>query len=134
MAFYASSEQFYSCADALFSRLLKENPQAAKAVEKAKLLIRIRCSDPMVTFLINGRRHPTSVRFGEDRIRPEVDVEMATDTLHLIMLGQLSLSRALAANDLKVRGTVWKITSLADLFQQCQSLYPVILREQGLLT
>ncbi len=133
MAFYGSSEQFITCAQALFDRLLSVNPAAAEPVEKARLLVRFRCTDPAAIFVINGRRHPPTVRFGEDRIRPEIAVETQTDTIHQIMLGELGLSKALSANLLRVRGSVWKVVSLADLFQECQLLYPGILREQGLL-
>jgi hypothetical protein len=72
--FYSSSEQFIACAQALFDQLLFVNPAAAKPVEKARLLIRFRCTGPAAMFVINGRRHPATVRFGEDRIRPEIDV------------------------------------------------------------
>lgn len=133
MAVYESSEQFYICARILFDRLLSSNHQAAAPVEKAKLLMRFRCSEPPVTFLINGRRRPATVEFGAVKIRPEIDAELSTDTLHLILLGTLTLSKSLSTNALKVRGSVWKVTSLADLFQECQILYPEVLREQGLL-
>lgn len=92
-----------------------------------------RCTDPTVSFLINGRRRPATVEFGRDKIRPEIDADLSTDALHLILLGDLPLSEALSTNSIKVRGSVWKLTSLATLFQECQILYPDILREQGLL-
>ncbi|MGB3717933.1 MAG: hypothetical protein WA996_26245 [Candidatus Promineifilaceae bacterium] len=133
MAFFKSSEQFCTCAQILFDRLLTQNPQAAKPVEKAKLLMLFRCTDPTVSFLINGRRRPATVEFGRDKIRPEIDADLSTDALHLILLGDLPLSEALSTNSIKVRGSVWKLTSLATLFQECQILYPDILREQGLL-
>jgi hypothetical protein len=133
MAFYSSGEQFHTCARILFDRLLTENPEAAAPVEKAKLLMLFRCTEPIISFLINGRRRPAAVEFGRDRIRPEIEASLSTDTLHLILLGDLPLSKALSTNSIKVRGTVWKLTSLADLFQECQTIYPAILKEQGLL-
>ncbi len=133
MATFKSSEQFYTSARILFDRLLTQNPEAAEPVEKAKLLMLFRCTEPTVSFLINGRRHPAKVEFGQDKIRPEINATLSTDTLHLILLGDLPLSKALSTNSIKVRGSVWKLTSLADLFQECQTLYPDILREQGLL-
>lgn len=133
MAFYSSSEQFYACAQALFDRLEKENPSAGDDVIAAKLLIRLLCSDPMAAILINGRRRPVSVSYGVNRIRPELEVTLKTDTLHQILLGKLSLSKALSAKALRVRGPVWKTLALGELFDQCQALYPQILREQGLL-
>ena len=133
MAFFKSSEQFSNCARILFDRLLTQNPQAAEPVEKAKLLMLFRCTDPTVSFLINGRRHPVTVEFGRDKIRPEINAKLSTDTLHLILLGDLPLSEALSTNSIKVQGSVWKLSSLATLFQECQALYPDVLREQGML-
>ena len=133
MSFYANSEQFYTTTRALFGRVQAENPQAADDVRKAKLLIRFNCTDPEAELLINGRRQPATVTYGENRIRPEVDVILATDTLHLILLGDLRLSKALAAKKLVVHGPVRKVLAVADLFHQCQAIYPEILREQGLI-
>jgi hypothetical protein len=133
MSFYADSEQFYAITRALFGRVQAENPQAADDVRKAKLLIRFNCTDPEAELLINGRRQPATVTYGENRVRPEVDVKLATDTLHLILLGDLRLSKALAAKELVVHGPVRKVLAVADLFHQCQAIYPEILREQGLI-
>ena len=134
MAFYGSGEQFYTCARALFERLEKQYPSAGDDVIAAKLLIRLLCSEPKAEITINGRRRPVSVSYGTNRIRPELEVRMKTDTLHQILLGELSLSKALGAKALKVRGPVWKTLALGELFDQCQALYPQILREQGLLS
>ena len=132
MAFYQDSDQFYTCARALFDRLLTRNPGAAEPVEKAKLLMRFRCYDPEAVFLVNGRRRPATVEFGNSRIRPEIDADLSTDTLHNILLGELTLKRALSTNALQVRGSVWKLTAMADLFRECQVVYPDILRGLGL--
>lgn len=133
MAFFQSSDQFYAAVQALFDRLEQENPGAADAVMEAKLLISLHCSEPEAAILINGRRRPATVTFGTNRVRPEVSVELKTDTLHQILLGELTLSKALSAKQLKVRGPAWKTRALAGLFNQAQSIYPKVLEEQGLL-
>ena len=132
MAFYKDSEQFYSCARALFESLLADNPAAAEPIEQARVLMLFQCTEPEVAFLINGRRRPATVDFGDIRIRPEISARMLADTLHLILLGDLSLKTALSSNALKVRGSVWKLTALANLFRECQTVYPEILRQEGL--
>ncbi|MFN2187174.1 MAG: hypothetical protein ACK2T3_00245 [Candidatus Promineifilaceae bacterium] len=132
MAVYKNSDQFYDAAEMLFAKLLVENPAAAEPIERAKLLMLFQCSDPSAAFLINGRRHPAKVEFGKVRIRPEITAQMPTDTLHEILLGELALKDALSNNALKVRGSIWKLTALADLFRECQSVYPEILKQQGL--
>jgi hypothetical protein len=133
MDFFQSSEQFYTCAQALFGRMEAENPRAADSIQKARLIIRFLCQKPTVEVLINGRRKPVEIIYGPARIRPELDIGMPTDVLHRILLGELSLAQALATGSIKVRGPAWKTVALADLFLQTQSLYPQILHEQGLL-
>ncbi|UCG25142.1 MAG: SCP2 sterol-binding domain-containing protein [Chloroflexota bacterium] len=133
MAFYKDREQFISALDQLFERVQQAYPQAAEDLEKAKLILRFQCTDPEATILINGRRNPASVTFGDDRIRPEVDVQLAADTLHHILLGDLKLAKALASRSLKIRGPARKTLAVTGLFHQCQKLYPEVLKENGLL-
>lgn len=133
MSFFSNNEQFYATARTLFDQVQVEYPQAAEDIGKAKLLIRFNCTDPDAIIMINGRKELATVTYGENRIRPEVDVDLTTDTLHYILLGELRLSKALKTKELKVHGPVRKVLAVADLFHQCQAIYPRILREQGLL-
>jgi len=133
MAIYQNSEQLYRCAEAFFSRLRESYPQAEDAVKKAKLLIRVSCTGPDVEFMINGRRDPVEITFSSSRIRPEVEVEMTSDTLHKILLGELSLPKAATTRQLKIKGPVWKTFPLAELFERGQEIYPDILREQEVI-
>ena len=133
MPIYRDSEQFIDTLDLLFERVQKTYPDAADDLEKAKLILRFRCSDPEADILINGRRHPASVTFNENRVRPEVDVHLAADDLHNILLGELKLSTALATRALKIRGPARKTLAITGLFHECQKLFPEVLREKGLL-
>lgn len=134
MSFFSSSHQFYITAQALFDQVQAEYPQAAEDIRKVRLLIRFNCSDPEATIMINGRKEPASVTYGENRIRPEVDVGLTADTLHYILLGELGLAKALKTKELKVHGPVRKVLAVTNLFHQCQAIYPRILREQEFLT
>lgn len=133
MAFYHDSEQFVATLDSLFKRVQQSYPNAAEDLEQAKLILRFRCSNPAADILINGRRHPASITFGENRIRPEVDVALSADTLHQILLGELGLAKALASRALKIRGPARKTLAITGLFHECQKLYPEVLRENGLI-
>ena len=133
MPIYQSSEQFYTCARALFEQLQVAYPEAAQAVQQANLMIRFQCTKPEVVLFINGRRDPVAIKYGPVRLRPELDVHMTTDTLHRILLGELSLGKALSSKAIRVKGPIWKTLSLATLFEQSQQLYPQILKEQKVL-
>ena len=133
MPFYADADQFYACTQALFARIEEQNPGAADAILASRLVIRLRCTEPDAELTINGRQRPMQTRFGPSRLRPTLDIELPADTLHRIMLGEMSLKKALANGRLKVLGPVWKATDLADLFRRGQALYREVLHEQGLL-
>jgi hypothetical protein len=132
MAFFADTDQFYGCAQALFARVEEQNPSAADDILASRLVIRMGCTDPTAELTINGRQRPVQTTFGPSKLRPTLDIELAADTLHRILLDELSLKSALASGKLKARGPVHRIRALAKLFYQLQADYPQVLREQGL--
>ena len=133
MRFYTDTDQLYFCMQALFARIGQEEPGAANAILASHLVIRLRCTDPDAEITMNGRQRAVQTTFGPCRMRPTLDIELTASTLHRILLGELSLTKALADGLLKVYGPVWKTMALADLFHRGQVLYPQMLREQGLL-
>jgi hypothetical protein len=132
MGIYKKSDQLYDILTRLFERLLRDHPAATQTVSESRLLIRLRCYDPPAHILINGRRNPATVTFGANRVRPELDVELSGDTLHFIMLGELTVPKALSGKLLKVRGPAWKTLTLVNLFQNCREIYPQITSDMGL--
>ena len=129
MTTFADIDQFYTVTRALFARIERDDPGAADAILASRLVIRLRISDPAAEIMIDGRKRPVQTTFGPSSLRPTLDIELAADTLHRIMLGELSMTKALANGQLKVRGPVWKAMALADLFRRGQALYPAVLRE-----
>lgn len=133
MPFFESDDQLYTCADLLFDRIQKRHPNAARSLLRSRLLIRLNCRQPMAAITINARRAPLRTSFGASSLRPDLDIGLKADTLHHILLGELTLSKAMGRGALQVKGPVWKVLTLADLFYQSQTIYPEVLREQGLL-
>jgi hypothetical protein len=131
MSVYADSEQLYAYMKALFAAIAEKNSRAADAVLASRLVIRLRCTEPDAEITLNGRQRPLETTFGPTRLRPTLDIGLASDTLHAIMLGDLGLKKAVADGLLEVRGPVWKAKALADLFQQAQGLYLGVLHERG---
>ena len=131
MAIYNNAEQLYTYVEALFALIAEENPGAADAVVASRLVIRLRCTGPDAEMTINGRQRPLETTFGPSPLRPTLDIKLAPNTLHRIMLGELELKKAIADRLVEVRGPVWKAKALADLFQQAQELYLQVLSEMG---
>jgi hypothetical protein len=130
--FFANTEQLYQCAEALFEQIQQQEPRAADKLIGSRLVIYFRCTEPAGEITINARQRPLQTSFGPSKVRPDLEIELMGDTLHQILLGKLSLAKAVGGRLLKVKGPVWKTAALADLFERGQSLYPQILKEKGL--
>lgn len=132
MTVFSSAEQLYSAMDLLFKEVQDRDPKAAEKVQKAKVLIRFYLKDPEASIVIKGRRNPATFSFDDRGLRPEVDVKMAADTFHHILMGDEKLSKSLANGAMKIKGPLSKALALGDLFMQCQDLYPDVLRDKGI--
>jgi hypothetical protein len=131
MATYTDTEQLYRYVQALFAQIAENDPAAADAILASKMVIRMRCTEPDAEITINGRQRPLETTFGATCLRPTLEIDLSTDTLHAIMLGELKIKQAIADRLLTARGPVWRAGALADLFRQGQALYQQALDEQG---
>lgn len=129
MAVYANSEQLYTCFQHLFDRLEAQNGSAAQPVLNVKMRFRFRFSDPTAELMIDARQRPLQVIYGSSSQRPDLDVALSADTLHQILLGELSLTKAVGSKRLRPKGPVWKTAVLADLFDRAKQIYPQLVRE-----
>jgi putative sterol carrier protein len=132
MPIFASDEQLYVCTEVLFDRIQTEYPSAARAFAGSRLVVRLKTSEPEAEIFVNGRQNPLKTSFGPSADRADLDIELTADTLHLILMGDLPLGKALGSGSLRVRGPVFRALSLAELFQRGQSIYPEILQQQGI--
>jgi hypothetical protein len=132
MPFYQNTEQLYAATRALFTRINENDPHAADGILKARLIIRLHTSEPEGEIALDGRQPPLKSHFGHSTLHPELDIHMAADTLHRILLDELPLGKALGGGLVKVKGPILKTLPLADLFHQGRRYYPSVLRELGL--
>ena len=132
MTVYDDSDQLYAVLQSLFDRVAEADPGVNDAIAASHLVIRLHCTGPEAEVWVNARKRPLEITYGQSRLRPALDIELAAGTLHRILLDEVSLKSALAKGLLKVKGPVWKVTVLADFFRQGQDLYAEVLCEQGL--
>lgn len=128
---FATDEQLYATLRALFARIEEHDPQAARTLLNSRLRIRLRFSQPTAELLIDASQRPFHVAYGPCDARPDLDVSLTADTLHQILLGRLSLAKALGNKSLQPNGPVWKVMALAGLFRQAQAVYPDVLQGQN---
>lgn len=135
MSIYSSEEQFYLLMQHLFERIRIQNPNPIDQLASKRLIVRLRFSDPHAEIIVNGRNKPVSITFGSEHlpILPDLEAEMATETLHLVLIHSLSMKSAIAYGKITVSGMLWRAKSLAAILEHGREFYPIILREHGLI-
>ena len=128
---YQDEAQLYRYLQELFGQVEADLPQATDSLLKAKLCIRFNVSDPNAALLINAKERPLQIEYGRsNNHKPDLDVDVTGEALHQILLGQLSLTKAIGSKKVKPKGPVWKVMALADLFYHAQKIYPAIFAAQ----
>jgi hypothetical protein len=132
MPVFDTAEQLYTVATGLFSQLEAEKPQAVAQLLHARLLVRLAVTNPLAEIWLNGRQRPLQLRFGYQRLHPDLEAHLEADTLDRILAGGLKVSEAVGMGLLAVKGQVWKAKALSDVFAEGQSVYPQVLRANGI--
>lgn len=130
---YRDAEQLYTILQKLFNQVEADLPQATDSLLKSKLCIRFSCAEPEANITLNAKERPLQIAYGRSPHKPDLDVEITGDALHQILLGNLSLPKAVGSKKVKPKGPVWKVMALADLFTHAQKIYPGLFASQGQL-
>lgn len=126
MSYFHDSETYYRQMRALFAAISEQYPSTLEAIGRANMNIRLSTTDPDAAIVVHGRKRPVLTTFGDDDVTADLEIQMAGDTFHRILLDQLSLRQALGSSQVTVRGPIWKALSLGDLFTVGQRCYPAI--------
>jgi hypothetical protein len=132
MPFFKDSDQLYTVARDLLTRVQEEIPSASDSIAKSHQVIRLATTEPVAEFTLNGRKRPVVTTYGPTRLRPTLDLSLEADTLHGILLEEISLSKAVTSGLVKTRGPVLKLAALGDLLRGGQEIYPSVLADLGL--
>jgi hypothetical protein len=124
MPVYQDSQQLYKTMETLFTRLAVEYPHSLTSLAEAGLILRFKLSSPQAEIIVNGRKKPASVSYGKTVLRPDLDLELSADTLHSILMDEVSIRGSLANRNLKVSGPVWKTNSLGNILEAGKKIYP----------
>jgi hypothetical protein len=128
MSVFKSPDEMEGVFVALFDKL-QQTPAATRGLQQSRLVVRLRCLNPALSVTVDARRNPVQVSYNQPIPRPHLDIELTALTLHQILLGQLSLTKALGQKKLKVEGPLMKAMLMADLFHQGRAIYPAILAD-----
>ena len=97
------------------------------------MVVSLYLDDPKTFIGLDGREKPVELSFSPDGVKPDLAIRMEADLLHNILLGKVRLRDAYFDGEIKTKGSIFKALKLADLFRQAEKLYPVVLKERGLL-
>lgn len=130
MPFYYDSTDFYNVVEIFFTQMRTKTPNPIDSLLKSRITIRIELTDIDASINLNARMKPVEITYGiQPKYRPELNVQLTSETLHNILLKNISLSQAVGTREMKVLGPVWKSFPLKDIFEQGQEVYPKILRD-----
>jgi hypothetical protein len=145
MPFYRSTDILYASLRATFGRIKEGSPDhldGLKSLMASRMVIQMKCTCPAAQFTLYGRERPFRATYGAHvpsgslrgpaTPRADLTVELAADKLHLILLDELSIKKAVADGKIKVHGPVWKLKVLVDLIKGARIYHPDVLREQEL--
>ena len=136
MPFYPSSDVLYHALRATFARIEKEAPNHLDGLHSlmaSRTILRLKCSAPAAEVTLNGREKQFKATYGPSTLRADLTIELASDTLHLILLDELSIKKAYGNGKIKVIGPVWKLKVLTDLVKGAREYYPAVVKEQKTL-
>jgi len=124
MPVFARPEALYAVLRPMFEQVQAEAPEAFRGLLNARLSIRLRITQPATEVLLNSRRPPLQVTFGPVPERADLEAEIAADHLHLMLLDELSIKKAMANRQIRVRGPAWKLSVLIDIIKAGRRFYP----------
>ena len=131
MPVYAQPADLYGSLRATFQRVQRQLPECFSGLLSARLALRIKTTQPATEMLLNGRRAPVQISFGPSAERADLEAEMTADDLHLMLLDQLSIKKAMANRQIRVRGPAWKLSVLIRIVQAARQFYPHLQAAQG---
>lgn len=132
MPVFSASDQLYHCFQMLIEQIESTYPQATESMLKSGLSVRFRLTEPEAEITIDARQRPLQITYGSSLQKADLQVALKADTLHTILLGDLSLKKAIGSRRVIPKGPVWKTAALADLFTQAQTIYPELVQQIGL--
>ena len=132
MSFYSDPKTIRSVMKEVFDRL-NATPGASDNFVKNRMLVSLYLDHPKVFIGLDGRQKPVGISFSPDGVKPDLAIRLDADLLHNILLGAVRLRDAYFGGQIKTKGSIFKAMKLADLFRQAEKLYPVVLKERGLM-
>jgi hypothetical protein len=124
MPVFAHPEALYAVLRPTFEQVQALAPDCFRGLLAARLSVRLKSVHPATEVLLDGRQAPIKVSFGPSPGRADLEAELSADHLHLLLMDELSIKKAMANRQIRVRGPAWKLSVLIDIIKAARRFYP----------
>lgn len=104
-------------------RDLRDDPQSAAVVAKAKLRLLLELTEPAGSIAINGRTRPFEVLRDPPGFASDLTLAMSCATADRFFKGTLDLAKAIAAKEIASRGSLLRMLELRSLMLRAREFY-----------
>ncbi|MGE5139015.1 MAG: hypothetical protein ACM3JD_06130, partial [Rudaea sp.] len=133
MPVFPDADALYSVLRTTFTRLARESPDrldGLKSLIESKMVLQLQTSSPAAQVTLNAREKGFQAIYGPSTVRPDLVVVLSADTLHRVLMHELSIKRAWSAGQIKAKGPIWKLQVLTGLIKGARQYYPQVVQEQ----
>lgn len=102
---------------------LRDDPESAKVVARAKLRLLLDLSDPKGAIAVDGRTQPFGVLRDPPSFAPDLTLAMSCATADRFFLGTLDLAKAIASKEILSRGSLLRMLELRSLLTRAREFY-----------
>ena len=127
---YASAAQLEALFARMFDQIETDDPDGMDQLVDEQMVIRFRLRQPDVELWIDGRSKPVQTSFGTQDLKASLTAEMTANSMHELLLGTLSLAKAVLFRTIKVQGSKSKAMKLESLLHAMQAVYPDLFDER----
>jgi hypothetical protein len=131
MAHFADAPDVYRHVGRLIENLLAD-PAAAEQFATVDAVVQYRYRAPEATITIDLRAgHDIAVRFGPVDLEPQIVLSMDADVAHLLWLGELDVTIALARDQLSATGPIERLLAAVTAIEPAGPRYRAQLAAEG---
>ncbi len=135
MPAFESKEQFQKVFNKFWERA-KTNTEIMEKLAKSQVVVRFDIEDPEIHMTINFRDPGPEGEIGtlvfDSDVEPEISVWSKSETTNKFWQGKLNTTVAMARGQVKLDGSVAKALGLLSKIKPLYSVFPEILKEEGL--
>ena len=135
MPAFESKEQFQNVFNKFWAKA-KEHSEVMEKLAKSQVVVRFDMENPEIHMTINFRDPGPNGEIGtltyDSDVEPEISVWSKSETSNKFWQGKLNATIAMARGKVKLDGSVAKALGLLSKIKPLYSLFPEILKEEGL--